>query len=213
MSGQEPTGDAGPLGLYDRWPYISLVMGLTAIAAAALCRHWFPGNERWFFFLWLHLPCFMLHQFEEYGWPGGFRPWWNRAVFGSRNEEFPLSRAMAQRINFPTLYLLFGGGGLAGVWVPWVGMIPLFATLTNGYFHISYAIATRSYVPGVVTSLLLYLPLTGWAAYHFATDGELGPWQLALAWALGVAVNVPVFLNGWRLVDRNPELLEAPGRR
>ncbi len=152
----------------------------------------------------------MLHQFEEYGVPGGFRQWWNRVVFNSSNPEFPLSKRLAMRVNFPALYAGFGILGLLGVLVaPWIGMVALFATLTNAYFHISYAIATRRYAPGVITSVLLYLPLTGWAAYYFARNGEIVMGEFALAWAIGIAMNVAVFAHAWRIVNRHPEWLEG----
>jgi hypothetical protein len=31
--------------------------------------------------------------------------------------------------------------------------------------------------------------------------------RLALAWATGIALNIPIFCHGWQLVDRHPELL------
>jgi hypothetical protein len=152
----------------------------------------------------------MFHQFEEYAVPGGFREWWNTEVFHSRNPDFPLSKRLTMHANFPALYAGFGILGLLGAGVaPWLGMIALFATMTNAYFHISYAIAIGRYVPGVVTSLALYLPLAGWATYHFARTGEISPGRFALALAIGIALNVPVFGSARAIIHRHPEQLEG----
>src|SRR5262249_38388178 len=118
--------------LYERWPYISFTVGLTAIVAALMNVKLFPGHEAWFFFLWLHIPFFMIHQFEEYALPGGFDPWFNRVVFHSHNPEFPLSKKLAMFFNFPTLYVGFAILGVLGATVtPWIGMAALFTTMTN----------------------------------------------------------------------------------
>ena len=44
------------------------------------------------FLIWLQIPVYFLHQFEEYILPGGFMDFFNIKVLGSDKSDFPLNK-------------------------------------------------------------------------------------------------------------------------
>lgn len=164
--------DAGPGGLYHRWPVLHLAIGLLVIATAALTWPWAREHPRWLWFLILPVSALTLHQWEEFAMPGGFIPWFNRQFYRSRNPGFPLSRKLAAANHMPLLVLLPLLALLGWYW-PFVGLGTLYGLMADGLFHLAAAAAAGRYVPGVVTGVLLYLPLGFSATHRFVSSGEV----------------------------------------
>ena len=55
------------------YPIISLGIAVSFAGIASQKRKAFAARPYFHWFLYLHLTAVGLHQFEEYGWPGGFR--------------------------------------------------------------------------------------------------------------------------------------------
>jgi Protein of unknown function with HXXEE motif len=98
----------------------------------------------------------VLHVTEEYFYPGGFLDWARKIIprfAGRLNVKFAII------VN--VLFLLLCTSG-----VIWGGRYPMFAlsiaglVLVNGSLHFFSSIATKSYSPGLITSLILYIPLS-----------------------------------------------------
>jgi hypothetical protein len=62
--------------------------------------------------------------------------------------------------------------------------------LWNAFFHTCASLLTRSYCPGVLTGLLLYLPLSALLAALALREGLIGVPGLALALGLAAAFHV-----------------------
>jgi hypothetical protein len=98
----------------------------------------------------------VLHVLEEYKLPGGFldlmrrvRPGWASAV----------TPGFAVAINAAFLALC-AAAILWGEAQPVFGLSVAGLLLVNGLAHVAASLRLRTYVPGVVTGLLLYLPLS-----------------------------------------------------
>lgn len=126
----------------------------------------------------LVFPALVLHQAEEYIWPGGFAAWINRDVFGRAPSEGLFTRRLALIINVPLAWPL----ALLASWhgANWIALtLPLCGILfVNSWFHSVLAITKLRYNPGVVTSVLVILPLMLWIIVastrdHFASLTEL----------------------------------------
>lgn len=98
------------------------------------------------------LAALLLHQSEEWVWPGGFLPWMNREVLGSDADEFPLNRRLGLVINV--------GLGWSASLATMVGRRAaapsafLYAShLGNVGLHARWALRHRRYDPGLVTAL------------------------------------------------------------
>jgi hypothetical protein len=66
---------------------------------------------------------------------------------------------------------------------------------SNAVFHIGLTVSSRIYSPGVVTAIVVYVPLSVATFYQASKERLLSPRRVALALFLGIVVaNVPLRL-------------------
>ncbi len=75
----------------------------------------------------------------------------------------------------------------------WVG----FLMLANAVFHVVAAIVDGAYAPGVVTAVLLYLPMSGLWITAAAREVAL---PVAAVAAVAVLGGIPMYLHGYKIV-------------
>ncbi len=164
-----------------------IVIGL-ALSIAAF-RH-DPTSERALFAALLII--YMIHQIEERLWPGGFRQFNNAHVFKSGNDNWPVDIDGVFLVNVGYVWLplacaIVWPGALRWLGLGWVGL-----TLVNGISHIVMALRLRCYNPGLVTSIVLFLPFTIWMFAHEAAAGILSGTEIALIIVAGVLLHIPI---------------------
>lgn len=130
--------------------------------------------------IFLHSPGYMIHQVEEHT-GDRFRRFVNQRIFGGRDA---LSIAAVLVINLPVVWgLNLAALYAACLWGAGFGLVAPYAMLLNGITHIAAALRFRGYNPGLVTSVVVFLPLS------LATIVVIGPigagFHLA---ALGLAI-------------------------
>jgi hypothetical protein len=165
-------------------------------------RREFRRHPYWHWFVYLHLTAVGLHQFEEYGWPGGFREAF-MGVIGSPAAAglIPPSRSL-EALNVFALLPLFGLAGWVGTRFTFVGLGLLFVNFSNAFFHIVESVARMQYVPGAVTGGLLYLPLGLLAARHAVLHRDIGVPGLLASFLVGLALSLAPFIHVWALSPR-----------
>ena len=111
----------------------------------------------------------VLHMGEEYFYPGGFMD-----IMKRLNPKFaPLvTTPMAVIINGLQLLLcivaiVVGKNALV------FGMSVAGLLFINGLMHIMGCIRVKGYAPGVITGILLYMPLSMYAYYLVISSGQL----------------------------------------
>ena len=111
----------------------------------------------------------MIHMGEEYFYPGGFMDMMKRL-----NPRFaPLVTApMAVIINGLQLLLCVIAIAIAKTALAF-SMSVAGLLFINGLTHIMGCIRGKGYVPGVITGVLLYIPLSMYAYYLFISSGQL----------------------------------------
>jgi len=124
----------------------------------------------------------VIHVLEEYAYPGGFSDWMR-----SLNPRFApwITARFAVIINGLFLLLCVMGAMVASkglVFSLSVASLLFF----NGLIHIAGAIRVKRYAPGVVSGVLLYVPLSLYAFYLFASAGRLTLAGGVMAGLLGV---------------------------
>jgi hypothetical protein len=191
--------DAGPFRLYDRWPAIHLAIALAVLSLAAAHRAWLAAHPSWLWFAVVAIPVLAAHEWEEFGFPGGFRRWFNVEVCRSSNPDGPLTKKQAA-LNHMPLMLVFPFLALVGTRWPWLGMVALFSLVADGVFHIAATSLTRRYSPGTITAAALYLPAGAAAAYVFTSSGRLSPAGVLTAafsgvLVLGIFLFLPILLG------------------
>lgn len=124
----------------------------------------------------------ILHMTEEYFYPGGFMD-----VMKRLNPRF------APFVTVPMSVVINGLQLVLCILAIVVGSKFLIFSMSvagllflNALVHILGCIRVRGYAPGVITGLLLYLPLSTYAYYLFITSGQLTPSQLLATGLLGL---------------------------
>jgi hypothetical protein len=149
-----------------------------------------PASEQAIFFALLVL--YMLHQIEEHLWPGGFRQFTNAHVFKSGNDDWPVDRGGVALVNIGYVWLPLAAAALLPATLRWVGLAWIGLTLINAVIHVVTSIRFRVYNPGLVTSIVLFLPFTIWALMQESARGLLSGGGIGLVVVLGVVLHIPV---------------------
>lgn len=141
-----------------------------------------------------------LHVAEEFLWPGGFAQWDRDYRPQFRGSITPGLHVIVNSllVVFCISVALAGmgktEGAMAGIYfrnaIPaayaahgWLVLAALLAS--NGAFHLVGTFQTHRYSPGVVTGMLLYMPLALFGVRHFVARGEVSPGAAFVATVLG----------------------------
>lgn len=102
-----------------------------------------------------------LHIFEEFAWPGGFLPWY-RHYRGTSS----VTARFLWIINTLLVLVCWNAASLGDTPIGAAYRLTLSALLcSNGCWHAWVGLKTRTYSPGVVTGVLLYVPLAVYEYY------------------------------------------------
>ena len=134
----------------------------------------------------------LLHQVEEYRWPGYFPGMLNAAVYGSATpDRFPLNPQTALVINVGVGWGCYALAALGARHLPWLGIATGLVSLGNAVAHGGlFKLKGKTwYNPGLATALLLLLPLAGAYGYRLVAHHGAAPRDWLLGVPLGVALN------------------------
>ena len=149
-----------------------------------------PASERAMFAALLVI--YMLHQIEEHLWPGGFRQFTNAHVFESGRDDWPVDAGGVALVNIGYVWLPVAAAALFPQPLRWLGLAWIALTLINAVIHVVTSIRFRCYNPGLVTSVVLFLPFTIWTLALEASRGLLSGGEIAVLVPLGVLLHLPV---------------------
>ena len=143
------------------------------------------------FLLLLQTPIYMLHETEEYIFPGGFGRFFNMDIMGFDTPDKPLDETFIFYINIVLIWIILPAFGLLaarnyqyGLWLPYFS---IFA----GVSHIALGIKARKrYNAGLIVSLLLNIPVGAWSVVYFVEQGILPNLFLNPHILIGLAVNL-----------------------
>lgn len=171
---------AARLWFVKNWMFAGAIAALFLLAALPL----FAGT--WSVALvavFLQLPAYMVHQVEEHA-GDRFRRFVNARVAGVPNA---LTAAAVVVINVPLVW----GVDLVSIYlarfvaIGW-GLVAVYMVLVNAVLHVVGAVALRAYNPGLLTAVVLFLPLgvSGLVLVSAAPGVTAGQHVLALAFAV-----------------------------
>jgi len=133
---------------------------------------------------WAPLAATALHILEEFVYPGGFAEWDRNYRPAIRNSITPRLHII---INGALLLLCIQVGLLAGANDPQERTIGVAIWLTvaallfsNALFHVIGTIRTRTRSPGLITAIVLYVPMAIVGYWQFVGSGEAS-WGIAIA--------------------------------
>ncbi len=156
-----------------------LLLGLMPVC----CRSWSLP----LILVFLQLPVYMLHQLEEHD-DDRFRNWVNRVLGGGREL---LSKTAVFVINVPGVW----GVNLVSLLLAATldlgfGLIGIYLTIVNGIVHVVQAIRMKGYNPGLITAILLFLPVGGLALWAIHAAGTISPAYDVLGFGTAIAIHL-----------------------
>ena len=147
---------------------------------------------------WTPFGAASLHIVEEFVYPGGFAAWDRRYRPGIRNSITLRFHVIINSLLLVACYDVWAlRSSPIGVAAWLIVTTLLFA---NAVWHVVGSVKTRSYSPGVLTGLLLYVPLTVYGYVRFLHTGQASVPMAILAFAVGTSYQLWVgsALHNWR---------------
>lgn len=171
------------------WPYMGLGAALLLVlllATDALRSD--RSVSRWQDLVWLAWAgtwIYLVHQFEEHGIDAegahyAFRAFMCATVGFPDATTCPVPFSFITSVNVAAVWLAGPAAALLGRRWPALALSFFAIPFTNAIAHLAPAIAEGAYNPGVVTSILLFLPLSLWA-FHVARGRERLGWTAVIA--------------------------------
>lgn len=136
---------------------------------------------------WAPLAAALLHITEEFVYPGGFPGWYRRY----REDPSKITPRFLVIVNgalmIACLNVVQLGPTLPGA-VAWLAIVTLMSS--NGIWHAFASLKSHSYSPGVVTGMVVYVPLMIYGYIHYI-ESHTVPWFVAaVAGLVGASYHV-----------------------
>ena len=155
------------------------------------------------FLILLQTPLYMLHEAEEYIFPGGFGKYFNIKIFKLETEDKPMDENFIFFVNILLIWVALPLFGLLstldyrfGLWIPYFSFFA-------GIAHIALAIkAKKVYSPGLVVSLLINIPVGLWSILYLINNGILPNFFLNIHILIGLGLNALLPVMG-TIIFRN----------
>ncbi|MEL7045518.1 MAG: HXXEE domain-containing protein [Pseudomonadota bacterium] len=203
--------------MVEHWMKVGTFAALFMLIVFFACHVHAPGMSNASFMSIVFLVAYIAHQFEEhwidllgnrYAFFGYVNALIRRALGTVDPSVLPLTKASIYVINTSLVWLV----GVIAIVRAKSSLFPLLAiasiTLINGVTHVVAAVVTLSYNPGLVTSLILFLPLSVLfytrVLRNRAAARNLVLWSLA--WAIVAHVLMVVGLVAANVFRVVPEL-------
>ena len=139
-----------------------------------------------------------IHIFEEFVFPGGFKAWYHAykpEIAPSISNRF-LVIINSLLIAFSVLVALAGLAPHGNAVAAWLTLAALL--FSNAIFHIIGAVQTKRYSPGMISGIVLYIPLAAYGYAYFLQSGQASVGTALLAFAIGGSYHFISFANHLR---------------
>ncbi|MCP4610143.1 MAG: HXXEE domain-containing protein [Planctomycetes bacterium] len=162
------------------------------------------------FLLLLQTPLYMLHETEEYIFPGGFGKFFNIDILKLETEDKPVDENFVFYVNVILVWIILPIFGLLaannyqyGLWIPYFSFFA-------GVAHIALGIKARKpYNPGLLISLLLNIPVGTWSILYLVDHGILPNIFLNPHLVIGLGVNLVLPAMGVVLYKKHLRTITA----
>jgi hypothetical protein len=177
------TADRARAWLFANWMYAGLVAALFLLALAPLLGGGWSGA---LVLTYLLLPIYMIHQVEEHA-GDRFRTYFNAHLGGGREV---LTTPAVVTINLGGVWLVYMLA-LYAAWfeAPGFGLILAYTTLINAILHIAPAAKDRAYNPGLVTAVVLFVPMALAALVALARSPGVGVGDHVLGLSVAILIH------------------------
>lgn len=175
------------------WPWMGL--GLAAMLLLGLAigdmrgDRAVPRTRDMVWLAWAATAAYLLHQFEEHGIDARGAPYAFRGALCARfgfagATACPIPESFITAVNIPVVWLAGPIAALLGRRWPAIALSYFSVPAVNAFAHIGPALAAGNYNPGLLTAVLLFLPLSLWAIWIALRRPDLG-WRVVAATIIG----------------------------
>lgn len=178
--------------LYKNWAFMCLPVAFYVMLI--LCISLQQGMPWYDFLIWLQFPVYLLHEFEEHAWPGGFKKFVNQEVFHVYDKESPLDDRGIFWVNIPLIWVLFPlCATISQLGYPEIGLfLPIFGLVNATISHFVVTILKQKYNPGLWTSLFLIYPTGIYTLVVAHQLGLLNFWPIIWAVIASLIIHVAI---------------------
>lgn len=183
-----------------QWPYAALFTSSFLVVLAPFVFY-FAGVALGL--IYLQLPIYMLHQYEEHA-GDRFRLWVNNMIGGGREVLTPIA-------TFWINSLLVWGLDLIALYLACfvdlsLGMMAMYLPMLNAFGHIVPSIVKKQYNPGLITSICLFLPVGIFSTVLVSRAAGAELRDHLFAFGVALAVHATIIVH----VRRRIALLNGP---
>jgi hypothetical protein len=172
--------------LASNWVYGGFLAGILLLILAPLIVKGWPRAVTAVFLL---LPAYMVHQYEEHD-DDRFRRFVNQKMGDGRVGLSPMAVFV---INVPVVWGVIALAlYLAAAINAGLGLIAAYLVLVNGVVHAAPALVTRSYNPGLVTAVVIFLPLGIYSLLEIQAAGGGTAMNQAIGLAAAVGIHAAI---------------------
>jgi hypothetical protein len=178
-----------------QWPYAALfTAGFLAVLSPLVFRY--AGTPLGL--VYLQLPIYMLHQYEEHA-GDRFRLWVNNMIGHGRDVLTPIATFW---INSLLVWLLDLVALYLACFVDLsLGLIAIYLPMLNAIGHLVPAIIKRQYNPGLLTSIFLFLPVGLFSTYVVSRAAGCHLQDHLLALGVAIAVHGTIIVHVRRRIS------------
>jgi hypothetical protein len=171
------------------WPYLGLVAAIVLAALLATDRLRSDRSlSRWHDLVWLAWTgtlAYLVHQFEEHGIDAegshyAFRGFLCASAGFADTATCPVPYSFITSVNVAAVWLAGPAAALLGRRWPARALAFFSIPFVNAFAHIEPAVTHRTYNPGLVTAVVLFLPLSLWTFRVALARYQLG-WRGIIA--------------------------------
>ena len=171
------------------WVYGGALAGLLLLALSPLLL---AGWEAPIAATFLHLPAYMIHQYEEHD-RDRFRLFFNQTLGQGLDVLSPLAVFIT---NVPGVWgvisiALYGSVYLGLGWA----LVAVYLVLVNALVHMAHAVLFKRYNPGLVTALVVFMPLGLYTLNLVNQAGAGTPLNHLLGMSSAVAIHGAILLH------------------
>lgn len=175
--------------LVANWVYGGALAGLLLLVLSPLLMAGWPVPLAATF---LHLPAYMIHQYEEHD-HDRFRLFFNETIGQGYDVLSPLAVFVT---NVPGVWGLIAVSLCAAAWagLGWA-LVAVYLVLVNAVVHIVHAVIFKRYNPGLATAIVVFLPLGAFTLNAVDRAGAGAVASHAIGLVTAVAIHAAILVH------------------
>ena len=187
---------------FNHWPKAGLIAAVFILLLLFLNSRVPIGSFEWLY--WLSLPLYMIHQFEEYVYPGGFKEELNKLLLNGNSSPEILTDRVVLVINIGFIWILTPVLIVLGAISIFFPVILMTLVAFNGFIHVIVSIRFKRYNPGLIASLAFNLPLGLYVLFGLSLSSMATGIELFIGILIGLILHMGLLV--FLLVKRRKNL-------